>query len=824
MNKGDKQYQDLYQLYVRAHPKLTHSRCQSEVVELWKNVIKVKKGGQIDQDKYEVEFDKLKTKISQTKSSDIKAFFKFPTKKKLKDFNSNVGDTSVGSSTSSASAETVPTDVTKDSDPPIIIEHAEPTENKAPVEAMETNEENKDVETPVQDALNKEIDGKEKLLAHLYEARNLDFGGDSLVSIASRIKTTKSERDVLKRKLKLRIQKTKANRKYRKKKKDIEEKIKVNYPDLARDMNLRETVGRPRLEVDQPGILEDLLRIATIGSACSDKRRDDLFRTVKTTDDLQKAITDLGYKVSRSAVYVRLLPRDQTTKEGKRHVKTIPVKLVKPDNNLRTKHKDRMFAAETSRTADTIAATMGPEACTHVSQDDKSSVHIGVTAAKKQQSLLMNMSVRVRLPDHDFNVGSRHLLVPSVMAACVIDPKSGVTYTGPTYVAIRSSKHNNSSAHSHHEDLKRFIEVDPELFMVKGSDHVVKPVLIKSLDGGPDENPRFLNNTHMACKTFQDLKLDLLMELTQAPGLSAYNRAERRMYHLSRALTGVVLPVDTYGTHLRNGKTIDTELEVRNFEAAGEVLGKLFEELVIDDYKVTAEYISKPPQEETKTFKATPEFRAAHMFESQYMTSYMKCEDRSCCSAPITSVLSFFPHRRIPALIPITFSPAGPVALKLEPDVFKKDLCFLDPFARIAMEQVLAPTELKVKYGEKIPYDVYFPTQQSKVERRVCKVCKKYFSTLVSLNIHKKVCKQKRAVSKNKRVKKVQVIDSSDESSDEDYPEDESVGEVLDSDEEESDLEIVQLAPTISVPGEGHIETILNLKEFLKLPWRAVIE
>ena len=35
---------------------------------------------------------------------------------------------------------------------------------------------------------------------------------------------------------------------------------------------------------------------------------------------------------------------------------------------------------------------------------------------------MMNMSVRVRLPDHDFNVGTRHLLVPSVMAACVIDP------------------------------------------------------------------------------------------------------------------------------------------------------------------------------------------------------------------------------------------------------------------------------------------------------------------------------------------------------------------------------------------------------------------
>ena len=28
------------------------------------------------------------------------------------------------------------------------------------------------------------------------------------------------------------------------------------------------------------------------------------------------------------------------------------------------------------------------------------------------------------------------------------------------------------------------------------------------------------------------------MELTQAPGLSAYNRAERKMFHLSKELSG----------------------------------------------------------------------------------------------------------------------------------------------------------------------------------------------------------------------------------------------------------------------------------------------
>ena len=68
----------------------------------------------------------------------------------------------------------------------------------------------------------------------------------------------------------------------------------------------------------------------------------------------------------------------------------------------------------------------------------------------------MNMRYRVRMPDHDFAVGSRHLLVPSVMAVCLMDPDNGqVTYSGPTLVRIRSSKHNNSSAFSHQEDLSR---------------------------------------------------------------------------------------------------------------------------------------------------------------------------------------------------------------------------------------------------------------------------------------------------------------------------------------------------------------------------------
>ena len=65
------------------------------------------------------------------------------------------------------------------------------------------------------------------------------------------------------------------------------------------------------------------------------------------------------------------------------------------------------------------------------------------------------------------------------------------------------------------------VELFPDAFCVDGN---VKPVLIKGVDGGPDENPRFDKTINMAVKTFTDLGLDCYIEVTNAPGLSAYNK------------------------------------------------------------------------------------------------------------------------------------------------------------------------------------------------------------------------------------------------------------------------------------------------------------
>ena len=89
----------------------------------------------------------------------------------------------------------------------------------------------------------------------------------------------------------------------------------------------RQITGRPRKEVDQPRLISTIVRIAEASSAADDRHCCEHLRSVKTSDDLQNELVNLGFNLSRSATYVRLLPRRSNSREGKRHVQTVNVKL-----------------------------------------------------------------------------------------------------------------------------------------------------------------------------------------------------------------------------------------------------------------------------------------------------------------------------------------------------------------------------------------------------------------------------------------------------------------------------------------------------------------
>ena len=83
---------------------------------------------------------------------------------------------------------------------------------------------------------------------------------------------------------------------------------------------------------------------------------------------------------------------------------------------------------------------------------------------------MMHLEYRVSLPDHDWVVAERHKFIPSVYAAIAIpdgglgDPEV-IGYSGPTYIAIRSGKHDSSTAFSHASDFERLIGLKEYLIL-----------------------------------------------------------------------------------------------------------------------------------------------------------------------------------------------------------------------------------------------------------------------------------------------------------------------------------------------------------------------
>jgi len=101
-----------------------------------------------------------------------------------------------------------------------------------------------------------------------------------------------------------------------------------------------------------------MIDIAMIGCSADERRRSTAINTCRTLDDLNQALLDKGFRLSRSATYLRLIPRRANTTEGKLHVKTVPVKLAKPQNSLSKEHIDQRFCKSTINTLESIASAL----------------------------------------------------------------------------------------------------------------------------------------------------------------------------------------------------------------------------------------------------------------------------------------------------------------------------------------------------------------------------------------------------------------------------------------------------------------------------------
>ena len=246
--------------------------------------------------------------------------------------------------------------------------------------------------TPAQDKLKANINKEQTIVLGLYAKR-----ADGMLSIADHAELRKREKTLADEKKTL--QKTQLNLKRQQTWRDKNKRRLDDLDEETRKLVTGKkacTPGRP-LKEDQSGLIAAICRIAISGSAAHERRRNEVIRTVKTLDQLVVALRAEGYELSRSSVHLHLLPRNSRTIEGKRHVNTAPVKLMRAQNSEHKGHIATQFARSSIKCLEEIAGFLGPQEVTFHSQDDKARVPIGLTAANKQAPLLMHMEYQVQL-------------------------------------------------------------------------------------------------------------------------------------------------------------------------------------------------------------------------------------------------------------------------------------------------------------------------------------------------------------------------------------------------------------------------------------------
>jgi hypothetical protein len=588
--------------------------------------------------------------------------------------------------------------------------------------------------------VNKQIIETERDLNKLYVLKNANMATkDDLDRIKSLEISLKENRKALKK-----LQND-AKRKQNKRAslKTTMSEIMDEHPEYVERLkhHNREKTGRPRIETDQAGLHQTIVKLVSQGASADPRRRSEVLNTPTSLDDLTKELQAAGYEIKRSAVYLRLQPKNSRTAEGKRHVETVPVKLVKAQNLKRKQHPATNFAYTSIQHVKEAVSVMGPDVAVFVSCDDKARIPLGLAAANKQAPILMHLDYKVKLPDHDFVIATRHKLIPSVYATCLLKPddlSNAVSYSGPTFIAIRSGKHDSTSGMKHAADIDEMMTIDAFRNVFITNDDKVKPVFVTCTDGGPDENPRFPRTIVATAKRFKDYDLDVCIVATHAPGHSAYNNVERRMAPLSKELAGIILPHDQYGDHLdSSGRTIDDELELKNFEKAGETLAQIWSNVVLDSHPVVARYVD-PNEQPVEADALDPEWEATHVRVSQYLLQIVRCNG-PCCGPWRSNWLEVIGRRFLPAPYPYERGTRGLVVP--EPgDIESNKARFGTLAQRLAYAGCSEPEAASsfTKNQMEVPYDLYNPVVKSEMFKdRVCQDCGIYFPSKAAVKRHK---------------------------------------------------------------------------------------
>ena len=274
---------------------------------------------------------------------------------------------------------------------------------------------------------------------------------------------------------------------------------------------------------------------------------------------------------------------------------------------------------------------------------------------------------------------------------------------------------------------------------MKDDKKIVKTFLFLIILGAQDESPRLPKRLETAVDLFIKMNFDVLIHVTNASGLSAFNPVEHRMAPFSHDLTGILLPWDFFGSHLDSaGNTTDPELEVKNFFASQEIVSEVLSKTVINGFETDCQAVKVGCTLETQ--EPNHLWMAKHVLQTRYMLMVVKCSDTECCQEFRTNWMSVFPSRFLPPPCIYKFGKSGIEAV--EPSEYLKNVQNkkFNKFADLKERLIMGASPKEADAYTVPPFDLYCPSMQTKLAKCICKTCAQYWPCEAAKKRHWKAC------------------------------------------------------------------------------------
>ncbi|EFX64643.1 hypothetical protein DAPPUDRAFT_117997 [Daphnia pulex] len=271
-------YQQLYQGYSEVHSDLTRQQCQKEFNKKWKTIKECKNRSE-EAEKYLKELKGAITLKRHSPGSIVNLLAKVLAK------------ASTAQSADAASSK----ESKNNQDHPVIQKGKPEAIHNSSTNSSNLSAGSTSAKTPAQDAIKAKLEVINSDSVALYKRRDADMLNHDEEIV---FKKKKEERTKLKNKLRVLQNRQKLIKKLRDNRAAVLKSASSEFKDK---LKLRNRVGKPRA----------ILNIAMHGSAAQEKRRNEIYRSILTLDDLNAPLIRDGFHVTRSSVYLRLKIRNE---------------------------------------------------------------------------------------------------------------------------------------------------------------------------------------------------------------------------------------------------------------------------------------------------------------------------------------------------------------------------------------------------------------------------------------------------------------------------------------------------------------------------------